>query len=100
VPRADRGRAWRARAHEREGGVQARAVGIASLGEDGKKIQAINRYVEQQNGERPVVEALAYELRLTPQSVLQERQQLRAGYGRYAALRGVSYLGRTSLNRI
>jgi hypothetical protein len=65
-----------------------------------KRIQAINRYVEQQNGERPLVEALAYELRLNPQSVLQERQQLRVGYGQYAALRGVSYLGRGSINRI
>ena len=26
---------WRARAHEREGGVQVGAVGIATLGEDG-----------------------------------------------------------------
>src|SRR5438309_2232571 len=37
-----------------------------------KKIQVINQYVEQQNGERSVVEALAYELRLNPQSVVQE----------------------------
>ncbi|HZA53899.1 MAG TPA: hypothetical protein VE616_06600 [Candidatus Udaeobacter sp.] len=66
----------------------------------GKRIQAINRYVEQQNGERPVVEALAYELRLTLQSVLQERHQLRVGYAQYAALRGVSYLGRLLLKRI
>jgi predicted Zn-dependent protease len=65
-----------------------------------KRIQAINRYVEEQNGERPLAEALAYELRLNPQSVLQERQQLRVGYGQYAALRGVSYLGRGSINRI
>ena len=65
-----------------------------------KRIQAINRYVEQQNGERPVVEALAYELRLTLQSVLQERHQLRVGYAQYAALRGVSYLGRLLLKRI
>ncbi len=33
-----------------------------------KRIEAINRAVEQQNGERAVVEALAYELRLSPQS--------------------------------
>jgi metalloendopeptidase OMA1, mitochondrial len=65
-----------------------------------KKIQAINQYVEQQNGERPVVEALAYELRLNPQSIVQERQQLRIGYGQYAALRGVSYLGRGSIRNV
>ncbi len=33
-----------------------------------KRIEAINRAVEQQNGERAVVEALAYELRLSPQA--------------------------------
>ena len=65
-----------------------------------KKIQAINQYVEQKNGERPIVEALAYELRLNPQLVIQERQQLRIGYGQYTALRGVSYLGHSSINRI
>jgi hypothetical protein len=32
--------------------------------------------------------------------VFQERQQLRVGYGQYAALRGVSYLGRGSINRV
>jgi len=65
-----------------------------------KRIEAINRFVAEQNGERPVVDALAYELRLSPQTVYQERQQLRVGYGQYAALRGVSYLGRGSINRI
>ena len=65
-----------------------------------KRIDEINRYVEEQNGERPVVEALAYELRLNPQAVAEERQRLRIGYGQYAALRGVSYLGRGSINRV
>ena len=65
-----------------------------------KKIQVINQYVEQKSGERPIVEALAYELRLNPQLVIQERQQLRIGYGQYAALRDVSYLGHGSINRI
>ena len=64
-----------------------------------KRIQAINQYVEQKSGERPIVEALANELRLNPQLVVQERQQLRIGYGQYAALRGVSYLGRSSISR-
>ena len=61
---------------------------------------ALNRYVEEQNGERAVVEALAYQLGVNPQLVIQERQQLRLGYGEYVALRGVAYLGRGSLNRI
>jgi len=65
-----------------------------------KRIEAINRAVEQQNGERAVVEALAYELRLSPQSLVQERQQLQTGYGQYAALRGVAFLGRGSLSRV
>jgi predicted Zn-dependent protease len=65
-----------------------------------RRVQAINRYVEEQNGERAIVEALSYELRLNPQTVVQERQQLRVGYGQYAALRGVSLLGRSSINRV
>jgi predicted Zn-dependent protease len=65
-----------------------------------KRVATLNRYVEEQNGERAVVEALVYQLGVNPQLVIQERQQLRLGYGEYAALRGVAYLGRGSLNRI
>lgn len=65
-----------------------------------KRVAAVNRFVEEQNGERVLVQALARELRINPQIVVQERQQLRMGYGQYAALRGVAFLGRTSLNRI
>ena len=65
-----------------------------------KRIQAINSYVEGQNGERPVVEALAYQLRLNPQTIVQERQQLQVGYGQYTALRGLSHLGRRSIAKI
>lgn len=65
-----------------------------------KRIQAINSYVEAQNGERPIVDALSSQLRLNPQTIVQERQQLRIGYGQYTALRGLSYLGRGSINRI
>jgi Zn-dependent protease with chaperone function len=65
-----------------------------------KRIAAINRFVGEQNGERPVVEALARELRVSPQAIVQERQQLRTGYGQYAALRGVSFLGRGSIGKI
>jgi hypothetical protein len=37
---------------------------------------------------------------MNPQVIVHERQQLRIGYGQYAALRGVAFLGRSSLNRI
>jgi metalloendopeptidase OMA1, mitochondrial len=65
-----------------------------------KRIEAINRFVQEQGGERPVVEALGYELRMNPQVVFQERQQVGMGYGQYAALRGLSYLGRSSIKKI
>jgi predicted Zn-dependent protease len=65
-----------------------------------KRIQAVNQYVEQQNGERAVAEALAYQLRLSLETVVRERQQLRIGYGQYAALRGLSLLGRGSIRNI
>jgi predicted Zn-dependent protease len=65
-----------------------------------KRIEAINRFVQEQNGERPVVEALSYELRMNPQVVFQERQQVGLGYGQYAALRGLSYLGHSPIKRI
>jgi hypothetical protein len=65
-----------------------------------KRMEAINSAIEQQNGERAVVEALAYELRMSPQSIVQERQTLQTGYGQYAGLRGIAYLGRGSLNRV
>jgi predicted Zn-dependent protease len=65
-----------------------------------KRIQTINSYVEQQSGERPVVAALSSELRLSPQMIVQERQQLRIGYGQYTALRGLSYISRSPVSRI
>jgi len=64
-----------------------------------KRIAAINQFVAQ-GGERPMIEALAYQLRASPQTVFQERQQLGLGYGQYAALRGLSSLGRGSIRRI
>jgi hypothetical protein len=65
-----------------------------------KRVAAVNRFVEEQNGERVMVESLASQVRVHPQLVFQERQQLRTGYGQYAALRGIAYLGRGSLPRI
>jgi metalloendopeptidase OMA1, mitochondrial len=65
-----------------------------------KRVQVINRFVAEQNGERAIIEGLAQELRLRPEIIQRERQQLGLGYGQYAALRGVSYLGRGPINRI
>ena len=47
-----------------------------------------------------MAEAISYNLRTDMRSVVQERQQLRLGYGEYAALRGVSHLGRSPLRQI
>ena len=65
-----------------------------------KRVQLINRFVAEQNGERAIIEGLAQELRLRPEIIYRERQQLSLGYGQYAALRGVSYLGHGPINRI
>lgn len=65
-----------------------------------KRIQAINQFVEQQNGERAVAQALSYELGLNLSTIVNERQQLSVGYGQYAALRGLSYLGRGSVRNV
>jgi predicted Zn-dependent protease len=65
-----------------------------------KRVAAINRFAQVENGEQPTVEALAYQLGTSPQVILAERQQLGIGYGQYAALRGLSYLGSGSINKI
>jgi hypothetical protein len=65
-----------------------------------KRIQVVNQFVEQQNGERAVAEALAYKLRLNLLTIVNERQQLKVGYGQYAALTGLTYLGRGSIRNI
>ena len=65
-----------------------------------KRIQAVNRRAEDQQGERAVIEALGYGLRMDPSVVYKERQQLGLGYGQYAALRALSSLGRRPLKRI
>lgn len=65
-----------------------------------KRIQAINQRAGDPQGERAVVEALGHLLRMDPSRLNQERQQLRLGHGQYAALRGVSFLARTSLRRV
>lgn len=65
-----------------------------------KRIQAINKQAGDPRGERAIVEALGYNLRMDPSIVYQERQQLRMGYGQYGALRALSSLGRASLRQI
>ena len=65
-----------------------------------KRIQAVNKQAGDPRGERAVVEALGYSLRMDPSVVYQERQQFRVGYGQYAALRALSSFGRAPLRRI
>lgn len=65
-----------------------------------KRIQAVDRQATDPRGGRAVVEALGYTLRMDSALLDQERQQLRLGYGHYAALRGISFLGRSPLRRI
>lgn len=65
-----------------------------------KRIEAVNRRAENPQGERAVMEALGYSLRMDPSTLYQERQQLRLGYGQYAALRALSSLGRRPIRRI
>ena len=47
-----------------------------------------------------MVEAIGYSLRMNPSEVVRELKQMRIGFGQYAALRGVSSLGNTSLRRV
>ena len=65
-----------------------------------KRIRAVNKQGEDQRGERAVVEALGIGLRADPSLLYQERQQLRLGYGQYAALRALSSFGRAPLRRV
>ena len=65
-----------------------------------KRIQALNQQVTNPQRERAVVEILAYRLRLDPSLIFRERQQLGIGYGDYAALQGLSSLGRSPLRQI
>lgn len=65
-----------------------------------KRIQAINKQAGNPRGEKAVVEAMGYGLRMDPSVLYQERQQLRLGYGQYAALRALASHGRTSLRRV
>lgn len=65
-----------------------------------KRIQAINEQAGSEIGARAVVEALSYHLRLQPSVVVEEIRQTKLGPGQYAALRGLSQLGRSSIRRI
>ncbi len=65
-----------------------------------KRIQAVNRQAQDRRGETAVVEALGYSFRMSPSAVYQERQRVGLDYGQYAALRALSYLGRTSWTRV
>ena len=65
-----------------------------------KRIQKVNQQAGDPQGQRAVVEAIGYSLRMNPSEVVRELKQMRIGFGQYAALRGVSSLGNTSLRRV
>lgn len=65
-----------------------------------KRIEAVNRQAQDARSERALVEAIGYSLRMNPSLVYQERQQLRMGYGQYAALRALSSLGRSPVRQV
>jgi predicted Zn-dependent protease len=65
-----------------------------------KRIQAVNQLAQDAPGEGAAAQAIGANLRMDLGSVAQERQQLELGYGQYAALRGVSYLGRSPLKQV
>src|SRR3989337_595904 len=65
-----------------------------------KRIRAINQQAEDPRGEMAVVEGIGYSLRMQPSIAYQERQQLKMGYGQYAALRALSSMGRSPLRRV
>ncbi len=65
-----------------------------------KRIQAVNRQAQNRRGEIAVVETLGYSFRMSPAAVYQEKQRAGLDYGQYAALRALSALGKTSLERI
>ncbi|MFQ5684158.1 MAG: M48 family metallopeptidase [Candidatus Binatia bacterium] len=65
-----------------------------------KGMQLVNAKTQDPQNEKRVVEALGSFLRMNPSFLYQERQKAQLGYGQYAALRGVTYFGRTSMRRV
>ncbi len=65
-----------------------------------KRIQAVNQLAQQKQGERAVAEAIGSNLRMDLYSVAEERQQLQLGYGQYAAVRGLAYLGKSHFRQV
>lgn len=65
-----------------------------------KRMQAIDKQAGNQRGAEAVVRALGYGLRVDPAVLAQEIQQLRVNFGHYAALRGISSIGKASLKRV
>lgn len=63
-----------------------------------KRINAVDQLAQQK--ERAVAEAIGANLKMDLYAVAQERQQLQTSYGLYAALRGLSYLGRAPLRQV
>jgi predicted Zn-dependent protease len=65
-----------------------------------KRAQAVDKRAADPRGEKTVVDTLGRALRRHPDLVFRERQELGLSYGQYAALRGVSSLGKSPLQRV
>jgi predicted Zn-dependent protease len=65
-----------------------------------KRAQAVDKRAADPRGEKAVVETLGRALRRDPELVFRERRELGLSYGQYAALRGVTSLGKLSLQRV
>ena len=65
-----------------------------------KKIATVNQQSGDQRRAEAMVRALEYRIRGNWSELVQEINQLRVSVGEYAALKGTSYLGRSSMVRI
>jgi len=63
-----------------------------------KRMTAINQLAGKQ--ERAVAQAIGTQLRMDLYDVAAERKALKIGYGQYAALRGISVLGKSSIKSV
>jgi len=65
-----------------------------------KRIGAINKRARNAQGQRIILETLGYKIRSDSARLSREIQHYRLGFGQYAALKGVTHLGGSSLRRV
>ena len=65
-----------------------------------KRIGAINKRAGNAQGQRIILDALGYQIRSDSPRLIREIQHYRLGFGQFAALKGVTYLGGSSLPRV